>query len=157
MGEQPDLHEIAVDPNAFHPWMDLLIPGDQAVNLLTYILDQLNAEELEGGAFVIYPVVPDRIQSCSLRLPRSHFCILAALLPSIPYAGAGNLPHIADRNRKIYRRARDLGGFIYPIGSVTLSASDWREHLGTGWNAFRELKQRYDPNQLLAPGQGFAL
>jgi cytokinin dehydrogenase len=57
-------------------------------------------------------------------------------------------------NRTLFEQARDLGGTHYPIGSIPLSQGDWIQHFGADWRLFLRQKARYDPRQVLTPGQG---
>jgi FAD/FMN-containing dehydrogenase len=47
-----------------------------------------------------------------------------------------------------------LGGTHYPIGALSFSPADWRQHFGAHWQRFLRQKARYDPRQVLTPGQG---
>jgi hypothetical protein len=47
-----------------------------------------------------------------------------------------------------------VGGFFYPVDSVPMSRRDWRRHFGDRFPEFAADKQAYDPDYLLAPGQG---
>ncbi|HEY4596332.1 MAG TPA: hypothetical protein VIJ02_08025, partial [Thermoanaerobaculia bacterium] len=47
-----------------------------------------------------------------------------------------------------------LALLFYPIDSVPMSPEDWRRHFGPRWPQFFAAKQAFDPDALLAPGQG---
>ncbi len=47
-----------------------------------------------------------------------------------------------------------MGGYFYPVDSVPMSPDDWRRHFGPRWHQLQAAKQAFDPDDLLAPGQG---
>ena len=57
-------------------------------------------------------------------------------------------------NRVLLQRARLVGGFDYPVGATPVSRREWARHYGRAWPAFLRAKRRYDPQRILAPGQG---
>ena len=58
------------------------------------------------------------------------------------------------RNRRLFDKARDVGGTRYPIGSVTFSHADWVRQYGDRFAEFRRLKDKFDPDRILTPGPG---
>jgi FAD/FMN-containing dehydrogenase len=58
------------------------------------------------------------------------------------------------RNRRLFEKARALGGTRYPIGSLDFSKRDWERQYGDAWADFKRAKHRFDPDLLLAPGVG---
>jgi FAD/FMN-containing dehydrogenase len=58
------------------------------------------------------------------------------------------------RNRRWFERARALGGTRYPISAIEFTPEDWEQHYGALWTEFRKRKQRFDPDNILAPGLG---
>ena len=71
-------------------------------------------------------------------------------------AGPGPDPTFADRmlkrNRRLFEKARALGGTRYPIGSVPFSRIDWILHYGARYFEFAAAKHRFDPGGILTPG-----
>ncbi len=60
---------------------------------------------------------------------------------------------LAD-NRRLFEACRELGGKQYPIGSIPFSTNDWRAHFGKDWGRLVSAKHRFDPDNILTPGQG---
>ena len=58
------------------------------------------------------------------------------------------------RNRRLFEKARDVGGTRYPIGSLEFSRRDWQLQYGNQWDNFKRAKRRFDPDELLAPNLG---
>ncbi len=61
---------------------------------------------------------------------------------------------LLPRNRRLYDRARALGGTRYPIESVAFTQADSADHYGDRWPHLQELKRRADPARILTPGPG---
>jgi FAD/FMN-containing dehydrogenase len=59
-----------------------------------------------------------------------------------------------DRNRRLFEEARAAGGTRYPIGALEVTSNDWERHYGPVWRQLVKWKQRFDPDNILAPGSG---
>ncbi|WP_243147530.1 BBE domain-containing protein [Scytonema sp. UIC 10036] len=59
-----------------------------------------------------------------------------------------------DDNRRLFERNRDLNGTRYPVDAIKFSQEDWQQHFGSVWSRLVNAKQRYDPDNVLTPGQG---
>jgi cytokinin dehydrogenase len=57
-------------------------------------------------------------------------------------------------NRALYDRAVAVGGTRYSIGAIPFSPADWRRHFGIVWPFLVAAKRRFDPDNVLTPGQG---
>jgi FAD/FMN-containing dehydrogenase len=58
------------------------------------------------------------------------------------------------RNRRLFDQARAVGGTRYLISSIEFRREDWIAHYGVLWPRFARLRQRYDPDGILAVGLG---
>ena len=59
-----------------------------------------------------------------------------------------------DDNRRFFEKNRDIGGTRYPVDAIKFSHSDWQQHFGSAWSRLVNAKRRYDPDNVLTPGQG---
>jgi FAD/FMN-containing dehydrogenase len=59
-----------------------------------------------------------------------------------------------EANRHLYLKAQSRGGTQYPVGSIPMTAADWRAQYGDRWETFAAAKRRFDPHRILTPGQG---
>jgi cytokinin dehydrogenase len=57
-------------------------------------------------------------------------------------------------NRTLYERARETAGTRLTSTAIPFSQADWIQHYGPAWESFRDAKNRFDPNNVLTPGQG---
>jgi cytokinin dehydrogenase len=66
--------------------------------------------------------------------------------------------HLIDQfiamNRTLYERAREMGGTRVTSTAIPFSQADWIQHYGPIWESFRDAKNRFDPHNVLTPGQG---
>ena len=137
-----------------HPWVDLLVPAARAESFIGGTLAALDPADVGQGPILIYPYRRDRFTAPNFRVPESEtfylFGLLRNAIPPTPERSA----ELVAANRRLFEQARAAGGFFYPVDSVPMSPADWRRHFGPRWPQFFAAKQAYDPEALLAPGQG---
>jgi cytokinin dehydrogenase len=105
---------------------------------------------------LLYPLRRDALQAPLLRVPDEPVIFLFSVLRTAAPDSGGALSADAmlSGNRALFERARDLGGYEYPIGSIPMTAGDWRQHFGPQWAFLAAARHRYDPAGILTPGQG---
>lgn len=137
-----------------HPWIDLLVPTSQAESFIGGTLAALDPADLGQGPIVIYPYRRDRFTTPNFRIPEGDtfflFGLLRNAIPPTPERAA----ELTAANRRLFEQARVVGGYFYPVDSVPMSPGDWRRHFGSRWPRLRAAKRAFDPDALLAPGQG---
>lgn len=135
-----------------HPWLNLFVPGPEAVPFLRSVLDEETPGTTGQGPVLIYPCRRSRVTAPFLTLPDSRvFYLLSILRNAIPPIDPQDQ---VARNREIYDRVAAIGGKRYPIGSVPFSRADWRRHFGRRFPLFALAKRVFDPANILTPGQG---
>ena len=109
------------------------------------------------GPILVYPYLGDRFTAPNFRVPSGEtfflFGLLRTAIPPTPERSA----ELVAANRRLFEQARAVGGFFYPVDSVPMSPDDWRRHFGDRWPQLHAAKQEFDPDALLAPGQGIFL
>ncbi|NOK67885.1 MAG: FAD-binding protein, partial [Chloroflexi bacterium AL-N10] len=135
-----------------HPWSDVFVPGSEVDQYVGDIAANLTLEDTGQGPVLLYPVKTARFTQPFFRVPDESVVFLFSILRTAPSKEVAE-QMVAD-NRELFERNRDLGGYRYAIGAVPFSRSDWRQHFGRVWRAFRDAKWRYDPDNVLTPGQG---
>ncbi|HEV7509483.1 MAG TPA: FAD-binding protein [Thermoanaerobaculia bacterium] len=138
-----------------HPWVDLLVPTDRAESFIGSTLDALDPADVGQGPIIIYPYRRNRFRAPNFRAPEGGdtfflFGLLRTAIPPTPERSA----ELVAANRALFEQARAVGGFFYPVDSVPMSRQDWRRHFGPRWPQFLAAKKAFDPEALLAPGQG---
>ncbi|HEX9945214.1 MAG TPA: FAD-binding protein [Thermoanaerobaculia bacterium] len=137
-----------------HPWIDLLIPTGQAESFVGGTLAALDPADVGQGPILIYPYRRSGFTTPNFRVPEGDtfflFGLLRNAIPPTPERSA----ELIAANRRLFEQARAVGGYFYPVDSVPMSPADWRQHFGSRWHQFFAAKQAFDPDALLAPGQG---
>jgi cytokinin dehydrogenase len=137
-----------------HPWIDLFIPTKRTESFIGGTLADLDPADLGQGPILIYPYRRDRFTAPNLRIPEGDtfflFGLLRNAIPPTPERAA----ELVAANRQLFKQARAVGGFFYPVDSVPMTRADWRRHFGPRWPQLAADKQAFDPDALLAPGQG---
>ncbi len=149
------LREILDWDNLAKPWLTLWLPETTVEKYVTEVIAELTPEDVGVGGFVLlYAHRRSKLTRPSLRLPEddSEWVYLFTLMTACPTAEAAT--ELLPRNRRLYDRARALGGTRYPIESVAFTQADWADHYGDRWPHLQELKRRADPARILTPGPG---
>ncbi|MFD3455247.1 FAD-binding protein [Streptomyces sp. NPDC058691] len=137
-----------------HPWLNLLIPGARAAAVAGDILGALTPADLGPGVVLLYPLLRERLHRPLLRMPDDPVPYLLAVLRTTPPEDTATVDRLLAANRAAYETTRAAGGTQYPVGSVPFGRADWRAHFGPAWPALAEAKRRFDPRDVLVPGQG---
>jgi cytokinin dehydrogenase len=136
-----------------HPWIDLFVPTSEAESFIRNTLAVLDPADLGQGPILIYPYRRDGFTVPNLRVPEGEtfflFGLLRNAIPPTPERAA----ELTAANRRLFERARAVGGYFYPVDSVPMSPQDWRRHFGPRWPQLVAAKRALDPRALLAPGQ----
>ncbi len=135
-----------------HPSLHLLLPASSAATFIQRVVSRIAPEEMGGGIFRFYPLRRSRVKAPFFRTPDSEHFFLFTLLPNITPPTAERVRERITRFRELLNEAQAVGGKLYPVDSALLG--DWQAHFGSAWGAFQSAKERYDPDHLLAPGQG---
>lgn len=137
-----------------NPWIDLFLPAERVEEYVTRVLAELTPADTGGGVILLYPV-PTRLSTRPfVRVPRDEVMYLFSVLRMVIPPNDAEVARMLADNRVLYDRARAIGGFRYPIGSLVVDRADWADHYGDQYRAFRAAKNRYDPRHVLTPGQG---
>jgi FAD/FMN-containing dehydrogenase len=131
-----------------HPWFDVFLPWDAALDAVAGELDQLQDGSLGGGSVLLYPVRGGAGNGSRLALPNSGRCLLFDVLRNARQHDSSALA----KNRAAFERCRRVGGTLYPIGSMPMDAEDWRQHWGERYPGLAELKRGMDPDGLFGRG-----
>jgi FAD/FMN-containing dehydrogenase len=137
-----------------HPWLNVFLPGSAVVSYVRGVLADLTVADTGNGPILCYPFRRSKLRRSFVQVPDEEICYLFGILrAALPNDLTGVDAQVAA-NRALFEQARALGGTHYPIGSLPFSPADWRQHFGEDWPHFLSLKERYDPRQVLTPGQG---
>jgi cytokinin dehydrogenase len=137
-----------------HPWFDIFMPGSKTVGYVDNVVSTLTPADLgASGLMLLYPVKRSRLTRPFFRVPNEPVVFLFDILTTAPDDPA-TVQQMVQRNRRIFEQGRALGGYRYAISAIPFNQADWRQHFGPTWALMRALKAVYDPDNVLAPGQG---
>lgn len=139
-----------------HPWWNAFLPGRVTDGFVGAVLDELTTADLgASGVMLLYPMLTSVLKAPLFRVPDEEVIFIFSILrTAAPDTGAISADAMIAANRTLYKQARDLGGFQYPIGSIPTTPADWRAHFGPEWPFLVQARQRFDPRGILTPGQG---
>lgn len=136
-----------------HPWLDLFVPGTAVDRYVGEIVSNLTLVDTGQGPVLLYPVKTDRFKLPLFRVPDEKVAFLFSILRTAPPNASAIARMVAD-NRAFFERNRNLGGNRYAIDAIPFSQEDWQQHFRPVWGRLVSAKRRYDPDNLLTPGQG---
>jgi cytokinin dehydrogenase len=135
------------------PWINVFLPDEATNAYVQHVLD-ITPPADAGGVVLLYPVPNELINRPMVRLPDSPVVFLLALLRAVSPPSDAEVQRLLGVNRQLYDEARAVGGTHYPVGAIPLTPADWRAHYGPRYPEVLQAKARFDPRQVLTPGQG---
>lgn len=142
------------------PWYDVWLPDDTVEAHVTEVVADLTPEDVGVAGFILlFAQRRSKMTRPFFRVPSARGADRVWLFDLTTTSNApGPNPEFAQRmgkrNRRLYERARALGGTCYPIGMLDFDQNDWVHHYGDAWPEFSRRKRRYDPDNILTPGPG---
>lgn len=136
-----------------HPWLDLFVPETAVDRFVGEIVSDLTLADTGQGPVLLYPIATQRLRLPLFRVPDEEVVFLFSILPTAP-PDASAIAKMLANNRTFFERNRDNGGYRYAINAVPFSQADWKQHFDPVWGKLVSAKRRYDPDNLLTPGQG---
>ena len=140
-----------------HPWWNMFLPDSVTDAFVSGVMAGLTEADIgASGVILLYPLRRSVLQAPLLRVPDEPVIFLFSVLRTAApdSGGALSAAEMISDNRALFAQARELGGYEYPIGSIPMMPSDWREHFGPEWPFLAAARRRYDPSGILTPGQG---
>lgn len=135
-----------------HPWLHLCLPASKTVEFGNRVFST-PAEVAFSSVHLFSVWKTNRIRRPLIRVPSEDLAVRFQLLRRPP-ASFGDVRALVAMNRTLYERARDIGGTRLTTTALPFSQADWRQYYGPVWESLRTAKQRFDPNNVLTPGQG---
>lgn len=142
------------------PWFDVFLADSSIDEYLPSVFAELSALEDVGapdlgalGQLHLFPVLAEHLHSPLLRVPPGGLVHLFDILT------CGRTPgdeawaqRMLARNRRLFERARAVGGTRYNIAAIPFTPEDWKTQLGPRYEELRRLKRACDPDGILNPG-----
>ena len=135
------------------PWMLAFLRGSNAEQVAREILNGLAAEDIGPfGRITYYPLLTSAFRTPLVRLPDEDVVFPFNVIRIPPSTDPLTTARMVSQNRTLYDRIHKAGGVQYPVGALSMSTDDWKDHFGMDWQRLREKKRRYDPDNSFAPG-----
>jgi cytokinin dehydrogenase len=132
-----------------HPWLYLCLPAAGFMDYANRIIATPAEVAFANPRFSVW-------QRKSMKRPLARVpdgdLVYRFQLGRVPPETA-DIAALVAMNRTLYERARDLGGTRMTSSAIPFSPEDWVRHYGPAWPAFAAAKARYDPKNVLTPGQ----
>lgn len=153
------LQSIGLFRSLIHPWFDVFLPESKIESYVKDVLPTLVPEDVgPTGFMLLFALKRSELKQPLFRVPNQGeyvylFDILtASSVPNDP--DPAFVARMLARNRRLFEKARALGGTRYPIGALEFNQQDWRRQYDGAWQDFKEAKRRFDPDLILSPGPG---
>jgi cytokinin dehydrogenase len=147
------LQSIGVWSNP-HPWINLFVPGTAVEQYISEVVSTLTLADTGNSPILLYPVKTDHFTLPLFRVPNEQIVFLFAILRTAPSDDDTTIARMLADNRRLFERNRDFGGTRYPVDAIAFSQEDWQQQFGSVWSRLVNAKRRYDPDNVLTPGQG---
>lgn len=135
-----------------HPWFAVFVPVSKVEQYVGDIVASLTMADSGGGPILFYPFRRELLQRPLMRVPSEDFFTFNLLRFAPPDSAV--VDAMLAQNRALYEKAVLAGGAQYPLGSIPLTPADWRAHFGCVYEFLEDAKERFDPDDVLTPGQG---
>jgi cytokinin dehydrogenase len=140
--------------NQPHPYLDLFVPGSKVAEFAKGLLAELTPADIGGGVALLSAFGTSKATRPLCVLPDEPVVYLCDMF-RMPFAQA-DIPGMLAQNRRLYDLGVSLGAKRYLVGSIPgMTTQEWCQHFGSEWEGLVSAKRRYDPDMILAPGQGF--
>jgi len=137
-----------------HPWLNLFVPSSAVESFVGKVVSTLTLADTGQGPVLLYPVKTNRFRLPLFRVPREEIVFLFAILRTAAPPEDAVVTRMLSDNRRLFEQNRDEGVYRYPVDAIPFSQNDWQHHFGSVWGKLVSAKRRYDPDNLLTPGQG---
>ncbi|KAK9164252.1 hypothetical protein Syun_005154 [Stephania yunnanensis] len=137
-----------------HPWLNLFVPKSQISKFNDGVFKGMLAGNKTSGPILIYPMNRNKWdQRSSVVTPDEDVFYLVALLRSATEEGPHTLDNLRDQNRRILHFCEESGIKVKRYLPDHSTLDEWKGHFGEKWEAFKQMKMKFDPSHILAVGQ----
>ncbi|GLJ32493.1 hypothetical protein SUGI_0653670 [Cryptomeria japonica] len=150
-----------------HPWLNMFVPRSK-IHQFTSNLTQIIPRHTFKGPILIYPVLRSKWNTnMSAVLPEDNeeiFYVVGMLRSADPHCSSGTscMDNLLLQNQEIVDISTTMSELNVDNGIAATakqylpyytSESQWKNHFGSKWEMFVQRKARYDPLNVLGPGQ----
>ncbi|KAL8265111.1 hypothetical protein R6Q59_023241 [Mikania micrantha] len=140
--------------DAPHPWLNLFVSKTSIEDFDRLVFKEILKDGI-GGPMLVYPISRSKWdERTSVVLPDGEiFYIVALLRFTNPYQKSPSVRDLVAQNHEIIE-ACVRNGLDFKLYLPHYNTEEgWKQHFGDRWSWFEEMKSKYDPMAILAPGQ----
>jgi FAD/FMN-containing dehydrogenase len=136
------------------PRFTVFVPADRAAELADAVLGGLAPGDMGAGGVRLSPINTAAITQPMFVLPSRTSPAFELSVGRFPEPGHPDVAGLLAQNRRFYDKAVALGAKRYLYGAIPdMGTADWQRHYGDRWGDVVALKSRFDPDNVLTPGQ----
>lgn len=136
------------------PWLDTFVPASTVRTVVEDLVARIEPDDLGTGLMLLYPFRTDLLTRPLFRVPREPVAYTLSVLRFPPPGDPDLIERLLAANRRLYDEVVHAGGTRYLNGAVPgFSRRDWRRHFRPHWGLLVRSKRRFDPDNVLTPGQ----
>ncbi len=133
-----------------HPWLNVLLPHQQAQDFIQTALRELTLENIGNGVILIYALQASKLKTPFFNYTDSETPILFGLLRNA--APISQLQEMQAHNELLKERAVKIDACFYP-NNIPASQRSYQSSMPNRCSEFQKAKQQFDPNYILTPNQ----
>lgn len=140
--------------DAPHPWLNLFVSKASIDEFDRFVFKKILKDGI-GGPMLVYPILRSKWdERTSVVLPDGDiFYIVALLRFTNLYEKSASVSDLVLQNHEIVQLCV-RNGLNFKLYLPHYNTEDgWKQHFGDRWSWFVEMKSRFDPMAILAPGQ----
>ncbi|KAL8171238.1 hypothetical protein V2J09_023042 [Rumex salicifolius] len=140
--------------DAPHPWLNMFVSKRDIADFDRTVFKRMLNRGI-GGPMLVYPLLRSRWDSrSSVALPEGEiFYIVALLRFALPYPKGPSVEEMVAQNKEIIHLCNKKGFSFKLYLPHYHKQEEWKQHFGGQWSRFVDRKERFDPKNVLAPGQ----
>lgn len=133
-----------------NPWLDVFLPASVAEQFIETALERVpRFVDFRKTPFGSFCLNAHNTQMPMFPLPQSEVIVGFGMYPTIPQP---RLQYVAEQLGELTKLAFEMGAKRYMGSWLALDQEGWRHQFGDYWPKINELKKKYDPKGILAPG-----
>ena len=142
------------------PWFDVWLPDSAVKQYVSDAAAGLTQRDIGAGGFVLlFAQRRSKMTRPFFRVPPAEgegwvWLFDTLTTSNVPGPDPDFVNEMLARNRRLFERARGVGGTRFPIGAQVFTREDWVRQYGETWAKFARRKKKYDPDNILTLGPG---
>ncbi|XXG64227.1 hypothetical protein AAC387_Pa05g2230 [Persea americana] len=136
-----------------HPWLNLFVPKSSIVEFDRGVFKSILGGNYETtGLILLYPMIKHKWdERTSVVIPEEEIFYTVGFLRFA--TNQADLKYLEDQNREILNFCNGAGIKYKRYLSYIENNAEWKKHLGEKWDIFYQRKMKFDPKEILSPGQ----